>query len=91
MTIIIISSMSQLKLNKELSDIAKEQVKILIDDENYAHFQIGENVRDEIKEILLNKDIALIAIEDIEEIEVMVFKKIITNDSDKKTWKKNFG
>ena len=67
--------MSELKLNKELCDIAKKQIKILIDDENSDHFQIGENARDEIKEKLLNKDIALIAIEDIKEIEGIVFKK----------------
>ena len=79
-----LDSMNELKLNKDLCEIAKKEIAILMDDENYEHIQIGESVRNEIKEKLLDKEIALIAIEDIEEIEDIIFKKIITNDSDKK-------
>ena len=77
-----LNKMNELKLNQELCEIAKEEVKISIDDDKYNKIQIGDNVRDEIKEKLPNKEIAILLIEEVDKIENII-QKIIINDSDK--------
>ena len=78
-----LSKMDELKPNKKLCDIAKEEAKLVSEDDkyNYKHIQIGENIRKEIKEKLPDKEIALLVIEEVENIEDII-KKIIINSYD---------
>ena len=83
-----LDKMNELKPNKELCDIAKEEVKLLNEDDNYEKIQIGENVKSEIKEKLSNEEIAILVIEEIENIEDII-PKIIVNDLDKEKQGRN--
>ena len=78
----LLEKMPELKLDKNLIDIAKEEMKIIIGDiDNYEKFQIGESVKAQIREKLPDKDIALLVIGDIDENENLIFK-IIINELD---------
>ena len=76
-----LEKMNELELDKELFDIAKEEVKILIEDDNYNKIQIGLEVKPEISNKFIKEKVALLAIEEIDNIENII-QKIIINDSD---------
>ena len=78
-----LDKMEKLKLDKKLIEIAREEIKVVGEDiDNYEKFQIGESVKNEIREKLLDKNIAILVINDIDKLEDFIFK-IIVNEVDK--------
>ena len=75
--------MEELKLDQKLMDIAKEQINILSDDiDNYKKIQINEEFKPKLPKEYDKKNIALIAIEELDNIDKLLIK-IIINESDK--------
>ena len=75
--------MEELKLDQKLIEIAREEIKILSDDiDNYEKFQINEEFKPKLSNEYDKKNIALIAIGEIDNIEILLYK-IINNESDK--------
>ena len=78
-----IDKMEELKLDQKLIDIAREEIKILNNDiDNYEKIQINEEFKPKLSNEYDKKNIALIAIEEIDDIEKLLYK-IINNESDK--------
>ena len=75
--------MPQLILDKELNDLAKEEVKKLSEEEEYNKFQIGEELNIKFNDSNSDriKDTALIGLENINNVEEII-PKIIVNESD---------
>ena len=73
--------MTELVPDKELCDLAKEEVKKFSENSDYNKFQIGEEIKFNISENFSKNDIGLIAIDEIENIESLI-SKIIINESD---------
>jgi len=69
--------MTKLIIDKELYNIAKEEHKKFEEDENYNKYQIGDEFRQKLSEQFSEKDVGLIAIEDIKKIEELIPKIII--------------
>ena len=76
-----LEKMNELKIDKELCKIAKEEVKLLIEGGEYNKIQTDENIRKELKERLPNKELALLVVEEIDKIEDII-QKIIINEAD---------
>ena len=75
----------ELMLDKELCDISKEELKKFTENENYNKYQIGEEFNSKLSDKFSQKDIGLIAIEELKSIEEIIPKIIINEgDSDKK-------
>jgi Fe-S oxidoreductase len=80
-----LDKMPELVPNKELCDIAKEELKKLSEDENYNKYQIGEEFKSKLSDKFSQKDTSLIANEDLKKIDEIIPKIIINEgDSDKK-------
>ena len=78
-----IDKMEELKLDQKLIEIAREEIKILNNDiDNYEKIQINEEFKPKLSNEYDKKNIALIAIEEIDDIEKLLYK-IINNESDK--------
>ena len=71
-----------LKLDNELMYIAKEESKKFSEDTEYNKYQIGEEFYIKLSEKFSQKESALIAIDNLDNIEDII-PKIIVNDSDK--------
>ena len=71
-----------LELDNELMNIAKEESKKFFEDSEYNKYQIGEEFHLKLSENFSQKDSALIAIDNLDDIEDII-PKIIVNDSDK--------
>ena len=76
-----LDKMTELVPDKELCDLAKEEVKKFSENSDYNKFQIGEEIKFNISENFSKNDIGLIAIDEIENIESLI-SKIIINESD---------
>ena len=76
-----LEKMEQLKIDEELINIAKEEVKQFSEDSEYTKYQIGEEIKHELSENFDKEHSALIALEDINNDNFIT--KIIVNDSDK--------
>ena len=80
-----LDKMPELVPNKELCDIAKEELKKLSEDDNYNKYQIGEEFKSKLSDKFSQKDTSLIAIEDLKKLDEIIPKIIINEgDSDKK-------
>ena len=77
-----LQKMNPLIPDKELYKIAEEEMKKLSEDSEYQNYQIGEEFQNDISEDFVQNEVALIAIEEIENIDEII-QKIIINDSDK--------
>ena len=64
--------MNVLKLNRELCDIAREELNIFFEDENYEIIKIGEQFKSKISENFLQNEVALIAFEEIKNLDDIV-------------------
>ena len=71
-----------LKLDNELMYIAKEESKKFSEDTEYNKYQIGEEFYIKLSQKFSQKESALIAIDNLDNIEDII-PKIIVNDSDK--------
>ena len=80
-----LDKMNELSPNKELFDIAKEEIKTLSEDNNdkYPKIQVGENVEKHLAEKMPDKEIAILSFTDLNNIEEELIPKIIINDLDK--------
>ena len=74
-----LEKMNELKLDKELFDIAKQEVKLLINDEEYNKIQIGSDFKGGVSNKFIKDKVALLAIEEIDNKENII-QKIIIND-----------
>ena len=75
-----LNKMEELKLDQKLIEIAREEIKILSDDiDNYEKFQINEEFKPKLSNEYDKKNIALIAIGEIDNIEILLYK-IINNE-----------
>ena len=76
---------SDLKLDKELSNIAKKEAKKFFEDPEYNKYQIGEEFQPQLSREFSQEESALIALDDLNEIEDLVPKIIMnTTDEEKK-------
>ena len=73
--------MPELILDKELNNIAKEEVKKLSEEEEYNKIRIGEELNIRLKGNYKLKDSALIALENIDKFEELI-PNIIINETD---------
>ena len=75
--------MPELKPDKDLIELAKEEVKKFSEDkdDSYNKYQIGDNFKLKLNEKFSEKDNALIGLTEIEDIETLI-PKIIINDDD---------
>ena len=72
-----LEEMPELVPDKELCDLAKEEVKKFSEDSDYNKFQIGEEIKFNISEKFSKNNIGLIAIDEIENIELLIPNIII--------------
>jgi cell division protein FtsB len=72
-----LEKMPELVPDKELCDLAKEEVKKFSEDSDYNKFQIGEEIKFNISEKFSKNNIGLIAIDEIENIELLIPNIII--------------
>ena len=77
-----LEKMSKLKPDKELCNIAKEEVIKLSDDMEYNKYQIGKDLEAKLNNKFSKNETGLIAIDDINKIELLI-PKIIINNSDR--------
>ena len=80
-----LETMGELKLDKELCEMANLEMKNFSNDySNYLRYQIGEEFKSEsnLSENFSKEEIALIAIDDIEEVENLI-PNLIVNKMDK--------
>ena len=73
--------MNELQIDKELINIANEEVIIFADDPDYQKYQIGEELNFELSERFVKEDSALIALEGVNKENLIT--KIISNYEDK--------
>jgi len=76
-----LDKMPELVPNKELCDIAKEELKKLSEEGSYNKYQIGEEFKSKLSDQFSQKDTSLIAIEDLKKLEEII-PKIIINEGD---------
>jgi hypothetical protein len=76
-----LDNMPELMPDQELCDISKEELKKFSEDENYIKFQIGDEFKPKLSDKFSNKDIGLIAIDELKQIEELI-PKIIINEGD---------
>ena len=81
-----LEKMPKLELDKNLCKLAEEELKKLSEDcDNYNKYQVGEEFEANINDEFVKNEVALIAIEEIENIEYLILKIIINQfDKDKK-------
>ena len=77
-----LNKISELELNEELSNKAKEEAKKLFEDPGYNKFQIGEEFQPKLSENFSKKESALLAIDGLNDVEDLI-PKIILNSKDK--------
>ena len=76
-----LDKMNLLKIDEELINICKEEVKKFSEDADYNKYQIGEELEFELSKTFDKEHSALIALEDIDNDNLI--PKIIANESDK--------
>ena len=77
-----LEKITKLKPDKELCNIAKEEVIKLSDDIEYNKYQTGKDLKQKLNNKFSHKETCLIAIDDINKIELLI-PKLIINNSDK--------
>ena len=80
--LISLNKIPELNLNQDLSNIAKEEAKKFFEDPGYNRYQIGEEFQPKLSEIFSKKESALIALDELNDIEDLI-PKIILNSIDK--------
>ena len=73
--------MPELKPDKELCDLAKEEIKKFSEDGDYNKYQIGDQVKLNMDEKFSKKQTGLIAVEELNNIDALI-SSIIINESD---------
>ena len=76
-----LEKLPELTPDKELCDIAKEELKKFLENDNYNKYQIGEDFKSKLNDKFSQNDVGLIALEDIDNFEQLI-PKIIINDED---------
>ncbi len=76
-----LEKMPELIPDKDLCDLAKEEMKTISEDNNYNKYQIGEDFKLKLNEKFSPKNNSLIAIDEIKDIEEII-PKIIINEED---------
>ena len=76
-----LEKMPGLKPDKELCDLAKEELKKFSEDGDYNKYQIGEECKFKLSDKFSQNDISLIALDEIKNIDEII-PKIIINEVD---------